>query len=184
MVSRIDATVPHSPTAYTADMRANFQAAKDEIEELQALVGAGGSTDYLPLTGGTLTGPLIVPNGTPTTPGLEFGNAQTGFYLSGTGLVLRVNGSVSWIWGANGPIVLQPFDVDDQRIINVGAATSGTDALNRNYADARYAPITAVSRLQAEVHALRRELLAAQAAANRLTPQKTGNMPTTLVPHR
>jgi len=52
MTSAIDPSKPSGPMAYTADVRANFQAAHDEITALQA-GGEGG--DYLPLTGGTIT---------------------------------------------------------------------------------------------------------------------------------
>lgn len=64
MASLIDPTKPTSPKAYTADVRANFAAAKQEIEALQALVGAGGAV-YLPLSGGTMSGPLTL-SGNPT----------------------------------------------------------------------------------------------------------------------
>jgi hypothetical protein len=40
MASAIDATKPTAQLAFTADMRANFQAAKDEIEELQAAIAS------------------------------------------------------------------------------------------------------------------------------------------------
>ena len=55
MTSAIDPTKPASPYAYTADQRANWSAAKSEIEALQT---AGGT--YLPLSGGTMTGEIIV----------------------------------------------------------------------------------------------------------------------------
>ena len=42
MTSAIDPTKPTSPAAYTADVRANFAAAKSEIEALQASGGGGG----------------------------------------------------------------------------------------------------------------------------------------------
>ena len=40
MTSAIDATKPESGLAYTADMRANFLAAKQEIEKLQSRLGS------------------------------------------------------------------------------------------------------------------------------------------------
>jgi len=42
MASNIDPTKPAEPVAYTADVRANFAAAKAEIEELQAVGPSGG----------------------------------------------------------------------------------------------------------------------------------------------
>jgi hypothetical protein len=167
MVSLINPDVPQSPNAYTADLRANAAAAKSEIEDLQAAVdalGPGGPLDFLPLTGGTLSGPLVLPLGSAGSPALEFGSPATGFFIqggAGGNLYLRVNGTVAWVWGASGPIVLQPFDLDSQRIINLGPATAGTDALNRNVADARYAPVDIaqqVAELRREVDRLRQLL--------------------------
>jgi hypothetical protein len=159
MVSKIDPTVPSSPTAYTADMRANFAAAKTEIEDLQDLIGDGGTFDFLPLTGGTLAGPLVLPLGTATTPALEFGSDQTGFYVQGDRVILRVTGSVAMLWDRDGPLFIKPLDASGNRVLNVGPATAGTDALNRNVGDARYAPILAaahVKRLEERIAHLER----------------------------
>jgi hypothetical protein len=80
MVSAINPSKPDGPIAYTADVRDNFGAAKTEVEALQsatvslqgqvnsAAVEIGANTaditalqnGTLPLTGGTLTGPLIL----------------------------------------------------------------------------------------------------------------------------
>ena len=57
MSSNIDATKPASPNAYTADMRANFQAAADEISALQDAMDAA---EWLPLAGGTMLGVLTL----------------------------------------------------------------------------------------------------------------------------
>src|SRR5215831_3930991 len=62
--------------------------------------------NYLPLSGGTLTGALVLPNGTSAAPALNFaGNG--GFYVSSPNLVaftqsLNVAGSVSATAGVNG----------------------------------------------------------------------------------
>jgi hypothetical protein len=165
MVSEIDASVPRSPMAYTADMRANFQAAKDEIEELQALLGAGGTDiDFLPLTGGSLSGPLILPLGTATTPALEFGSDQTGFYVQGDRIILRVTGSIAMLWDRDGPLFIKPLDASGNRISNVAPATAGTDAMNRDAGDLRYAPISLadeVAALSNRIASLERQLNAA-----------------------
>jgi hypothetical protein len=53
MTSQIDATKPAGPVAYTADVRANFAAAKAEIEALEATLAvdqAGNLT--IAVTGG------------------------------------------------------------------------------------------------------------------------------------
>jgi hypothetical protein len=59
MVSNIDPTKPTYGTAYTADVRKNFATTKAEIEALQNSI-IGDETQYLPLSGGTLTGDLIL----------------------------------------------------------------------------------------------------------------------------
>jgi hypothetical protein len=57
MTSAIDATKPRSGQAETADVRANFAAAKSEIEALQtASIGA----PFVPTLGGTMLGPLTL----------------------------------------------------------------------------------------------------------------------------
>lgn len=48
MSSNIDPTKPTSGIAFTADVRANFQAAKNEIEAMQVVDSSG---DFLGLTG-------------------------------------------------------------------------------------------------------------------------------------
>jgi hypothetical protein len=165
MVSNIDPTVPSSPTAYTADMRANFAAAKEEIEELQAL--SVGSGSFLPLTGGTLTGPLVLPLGTPSTPALEFGDQRTGFYsdAAGSRLILRVGGQVSWIWDSNGPLLLTPFDVDGQRVVNMADPVDPSDAVTKRYADTTYTRMrTQITTLEDKVSRLEKLVVALSAS--------------------
>jgi hypothetical protein len=83
MVSQIDPTKPAYGKAYTADVRANFQYAHDEIEALQ--------TDYLPLLGGNLLGPLTLfadptlPLGASTKQYVDNKIAGQGPFLSLTG---------------------------------------------------------------------------------------------------
>ena len=47
------------------------------------------ATGFLPLTGGTMTGPLVLPLGDVTNPALQFGSATYGFYLNGTILLYK-----------------------------------------------------------------------------------------------
>jgi hypothetical protein len=74
---------------------------------------------YLPLTGGTLTGVLGLPNGSVTAPSVNLGDTSTGFYrvssneigvtINGTGLGVFYSGGISlksagvYAWG-NGAI--------------------------------------------------------------------------------
>jgi len=64
MASAIDPTKPTTGNAFTPDVRQNFAHAKAEIEALQ---GSTASGPFLPLAGGTLTGPLFLA-GDPTAP--------------------------------------------------------------------------------------------------------------------
>jgi hypothetical protein len=63
MVSNIRPEFPEFLTPTTESVRDNFQAAKTEIEALQAR-----DLQLLPLIGGTLTGPLLIPPVVPTSP--------------------------------------------------------------------------------------------------------------------
>ena len=66
MVSNIQPSYPVAVTPTTQSVRDNFQAAHDEITALQA------APPTLPISGGTLTGPLTLPGlritGLPTSP--------------------------------------------------------------------------------------------------------------------
>ena len=66
----INVDVPSSPSANTADIRANWAVIERRLE---ALEGGPADVDYLPLTGGELSGPLLVSAGTIGSPGLQFG---------------------------------------------------------------------------------------------------------------
>jgi hypothetical protein len=57
MTSQIDPTKPTSTYAYTADVRSNFAIAASEISALQDAISSG---PFLPLAGGSMTGPLEV----------------------------------------------------------------------------------------------------------------------------
>jgi hypothetical protein len=159
MASLIDPDVPQSPHAYTADLRANFAAAKNEIEELQAAVdalGPGGPLDFLPLTGGTLTGPLHLPNGAANAMALQFGAEDgTGFWRAPGNIIgLAVAGSFVVAFS---PALAQfyfPVNMLTNRIQQLGDATGAADALNMRTGDARYAPVAMVQ----QVAELRREV--------------------------
>jgi hypothetical protein len=57
-LTRIDPAKPAGPVAYTADVRANFQAAQDQID---ALAAANDDGPFLPLDGSVaMEGPLLL----------------------------------------------------------------------------------------------------------------------------
>ena len=58
MTSAIDPTKPTTYVAFTNDVRNNFQFAHDEITALQNTVAPG---PFMPLSGGTMTGPIVLP---------------------------------------------------------------------------------------------------------------------------
>ncbi len=63
MTSNVDVTKPTEGRAYTADVRANFQIIKTEIETLQSHMGSvPGDGPFLPLDGGVMTGSLTLVN--------------------------------------------------------------------------------------------------------------------------
>jgi hypothetical protein len=158
MVSNIDPDVPNSPHAYTADMRANFAAAKDEIEAMQAAVEAlpPPPYDFLPLTGGQLSGPLLLPAGTAASPSLQFGAPDgTGMWRSvGNILAITLAGAFEVAFTPGLTQFYTPLSLLNNRIQQLGDATAAGDALNQRTGDTRYAPIL----LAQEVAALRREL--------------------------
>ena len=56
---------------------------------------AGGGGAYLPLAGGTLTGVVAHPLGTVGTPTINFGDATTGFFSTGSGNITSTIGGVA-----------------------------------------------------------------------------------------
>jgi hypothetical protein len=96
--------------------------------------------DFMPRLGGNMSGPLIAAPGTGlTNPGLAIGDNATGFYRSGTVLVLSVSGSFVQQYlpdmvQMNVPIMMGGAN----KITSLGDATAAQDALNLRTADARY----------------------------------------------
>jgi hypothetical protein len=170
-IDLIDDTVPHSPMAYTADIRGNTTFIKavltDHEQRLDALSGgAGPDLDFLPLTGGTVTGPILLPIGSALAPALQFGTAQNGFFMTGGNLTLRVGGQVASIWNNQGLVHIGPWDAGGQRLVNLSLPLNGNDALSRDAGDSRYAPVRSVGRLEEKIGALERRLeLLTEAAA-------------------
>jgi hypothetical protein len=174
-IDQIDDTVPHSPMAYTSDIRSNTTfikaALRDHDERIEALGGGSTPLDFLPLTGGTVTGPIALPIGSALAPALQIGSAQNGFFMTGGNLTMRVSGQVASIWNAQGLVHIGPWDAGNQRLVNVSNPLNGSDALNRDAADARYAPVAAwreIARLEAKLKALERQMVILLESKSRL----------------
>jgi hypothetical protein len=106
--------------------------------------GRRGSTvswqAVLPITGGTLSGPLVVPNGTIAAPGLQLGAADgTGISRAANALVFSVQGSTIFGTFAGAAQFYGPLAMLGNKITQLADATAATDALNMRVADGRYA---------------------------------------------
>jgi hypothetical protein len=99
-----------------------------------------GVTGYLPTTGGTLTGPLQLPNGTAAAPSLAIGAADgTGLSRSVNAAVLSVQGNTVLGMFAASAQFYTPLLMLSNKIQQLADATAATDALNMQTGDARYA---------------------------------------------
>ena len=108
------------------------------------IYGRRGSTAswqaVLPLTGGTLSGPLVVPNGTIASPGLQLGAADgTGISRASNALVFSVQGSTILGTFAGAAQFYGPLAMLGNKITQLADATAASDALNLRVADGRYA---------------------------------------------
>lgn len=152
----INVDVPAGPNGYSADMRANWRIIEDRLVLLEDAAAPAG--DFLPLTGGVLTGSLQLPAGTLQQPGLQFGAADsTGIWRSpGNILAVILAGSFSVAFTPTLAQFYTPVSLLNNRIQQLGDATGPGDAVNMRTGDARYAPVV----LGDEVAALRNELTA------------------------
>lgn len=105
---------------------------------------------YLMVAGGQMQGPLITTTGSGlTNPGLGIGDNATGFYRTGTTLLLSVGGALYTQWLGSPPSVMLtvPLNMATQQITNVGnpdaAAAGNSMAMPRSYADTRYVGLVA-----------------------------------------
>jgi hypothetical protein len=98
--------------------------------------------NYLDRSGGQMTGALISAPGTGlTNPGLAVGDNATGFWRSGTTLVLSVSGSFIQQYLPDMVQMNVPIMMAGQKITSLADATAAQDALNLRTADARYTPV-------------------------------------------
>jgi hypothetical protein len=156
-IDGFDPNVPAGPIAAMADLRANQQALADAIEELQAPSGI----DYLPLTGGQLSGPLQLPRGTLLHPALQLGpDDGTGLSRAGMTIDVTLQGTLVLLLNNTGAFFQLPISMSNNFITNLGDPPDPTGALNLRTADARYAPAmlgAEVAKLKDIVRALQRE---------------------------
>ena len=125
---------PTAPTQPGGSRDARIATCEFVIDEL-----AGIATGFLPLTGGTLTGQLIVPSGGNfNNVSLGFGDVLTGVYRAGATLGFSVGGVAQL--QMMGPLVafFQPVNMGTFTIQSLGDPAQPTDALNLRSADTRY----------------------------------------------
>jgi hypothetical protein len=85
---------------------------------------------FLPVAGGTMTGSLVLKNGSTSSPGLAFANsATTGIYSAGAGQwqMLSVGSQVFSTDGTNLYMGI-PLSAQSHKIINLANGTASTDA--------------------------------------------------------
>jgi hypothetical protein len=100
-----------------------------------------GWTRVLPLSGGELSGPLNLPNGTLAAPALQLGAADgTGFNRTVNALSVGVQGAMAASFFNNASQFYGAVFMLGNRIQQVADAVAAADALNLRTADARYAP--------------------------------------------
>lgn len=105
---------------------------------------AYSETAYARLAGANFTGPLITaPGGSLTNPGLGIGDNATGFFRTGTTLLLTVGGQLYAQWLGSPPSLMMtvPLNMATQAITNVPTPNAATDAANRAYVDSAVAAV-------------------------------------------
>lgn len=140
-MSNIDVTKPTPVDPTTQSVRANFQIIKNEIEALQSFQSGG---PFLPLTGGTLTGPITVPNITTTGP-LYLNSAKTKYieytttgnprmrYMASTTIEGFFNDD-NGLFGMPGGYLIRAATVAALRLIPINTLTINAVAIVDSYA--------------------------------------------------
>jgi hypothetical protein len=106
----------------------------------------GGGGDFLPISGGTLTGTLTTQAGTGAHDlGVAIGESATGLYRQGTALALMALGFPLMLLTETRSVSINgPLNMSGNVIANIDDPGLPGDALNLRTGDARYAPIDTV----------------------------------------
>lgn len=95
--------------------------------------------NYLPLSGGQLSGMLVAALGSAAQPSLQLGSPDgTGFWRSGNFVVLNLQGQFAAAFTPGLTQFYSPVNMLNNKITQLGDATAAGDALNMRTADARY----------------------------------------------
>jgi hypothetical protein len=120
-----------------------IQAVADPVVDTDALNRRTGDGRYLQRGGGIMDGPLVAARGLATLPGLAVGDTNTGLYRQDNDLGFSVAGfPIFYLYASREAAITGPLTMSMQRIMALADATTGTDALNRQSADARYLQLT------------------------------------------
>ena len=150
---RSGGTLVDAMTCYVgADGVGRLQLSVDPVQERDAVtkryVDANtGGGNFLPLTGGVLSGPLQLPGtgGVGDNPSLRFAGTTTGFGLrTGGELFLYINNVIAAIWGPNGSALNSDLNIANHRIFNLADPGAPTDAVNLQSLDAAIAALPPV----------------------------------------
>jgi hypothetical protein len=91
---------------------------------------------YLRLIGGTLTGPLTVPDGGPLDVGIGVGESSTGLYRApAQGLIATHEGVGVMLFARTGAIVGVDLSMSGRRITNLNLPSDPGDAASKSYVD-------------------------------------------------
>jgi hypothetical protein len=110
-----------------------------------APIGSGGG-DFLPISGGTMTGSLISKPGSGINDlGIGVGDNTTGFYRQGGSLTIMALGYPLMLLDGNARSILLtgPLSAGGNPITNVGIAVLPGDAASKNYVDTALAGVRA-----------------------------------------
>lgn len=100
---------------------------------------------YLAKSGGQMSGPLITaPGGSVTNPGLAIGDNATGFFRTGTTLLLSVGGALYAQWLGSPPSLMMTVPINmaaTNAITNLADPVAPQDAVNRRTMEAAIAAV-------------------------------------------